>query len=262
MSSRTWMPLYWADLLTDTVHLSAAELGAYMRLLGRYWVSGEPLDADLSRLRRITGMTEKEWSSSRAVLAGFFEERDGKWHHGRVDAELLAAAEKYERRASAGRKGGHAKASGIAVAMLEQSESESVARLYQLQLHSSLRSESPSLRSGEADQKSSARGSRLPDDWQPSEEAVAWAGRELPQIDHTQETEKFRDYWRAKPGKDGRKSDWMATWRNWMRNARQCAAGARASPPPSLMETIDRVCGRGQTAPRDMGPVIEIEAER
>jgi len=28
----------------------------------------------------------------------------------------------------------------------------------------------------------------------------------------------FRDYWIAKPGKDGIKLDWLATWRNWVRN--------------------------------------------
>lgn len=29
--------------------------------------------------------------------------------------------------------------------------------------------------------------------------------------------EKFADYWRQQPGVKGRKSDWSATWRNWIR---------------------------------------------
>ena len=29
--------------------------------------------------------------------------------------------------------------------------------------------------------------------------------------------DKFRDYWIAQPGVKGRKSDWLATWRNWCR---------------------------------------------
>lgn len=261
MSGRTWMPLYWADLLTDTVHLSPAELGAYMRLIGRYWVSGEPLPDDAARLRRITGMSEREWSASRDALRDLFTVEDGVWRHGRVEAELADAKEKYERRASAGKRGGQAKANNNAVAMLEQCESENLAGLYQPQLHSSLRSESPSLRSGEAPQKS-ARASRLPDDWQPPTEAVAWAAESHPLIDPALETEKFRDFWRAKPGKDGRKLDWLATWRNWIRNARP-SQPARASPQGSLMDAVDRVCGfGGKAAPRDMGPVIEVEAER
>lgn len=32
--------------------------------------------------------------------------------------------------------------------------------------------------------------------------------------------EDFRDYWVAKPGKDGAKLDWLATWRRWCRNQR------------------------------------------
>lgn len=255
------MPLYWADLLTDTVHLSPAELGAYMRLIGRYWVSGEPLPDDPARLRRITGMSEREWAVSRDALCELFTVEGGVWRHGRVEAELADAREKYERRASAGRRGGQAKANGKAVAMLEQSDGESLAGLYQPQLHSSLRSESPSLRSGEAPPKSSPRSSRLPDEWRPPAEAVAWAAESHPLVDLGLETDKFRDFWHAKPGKDGRKLDWTATWRNWIRNARP-SQPARASPQPSLMDTVDRICGVNRAAPRDMGPVIEMEAER
>jgi hypothetical protein len=32
------------------------------------------------------------------------------------------------------------------------------------------------------------------------------------------EAERFRDFWSAKPGKDGIKLDWPATWRNWVRS--------------------------------------------
>ena len=33
------------------------------------------------------------------------------------------------------------------------------------------------------------------------------------------EADRFHDYWVAKPGKEGRKLDWLATWRNWCRTA-------------------------------------------
>lgn len=35
------------------------------------------------------------------------------------------------------------------------------------------------------------------------------------------EAAKFVDYWRAQPGQKGVKTDWPATWRNWVRNAAQ-----------------------------------------
>jgi len=65
----------------------------------------------------------------------------------------------------------------------------------------------------------SPRGHRLPDDWQPSPDELRWAEDARPDIDVSVEAESFRDYWHAKPGKDGCKTDWAATWRNWIRRA-------------------------------------------
>ncbi len=66
----------------------------------------------------------------------------------------------------------------------------------------------------------SARGQRLPADWKPTAQQVAWARAKRPLLDVAEEAEKFRDFWTAKSGKDATKLDWDATWRNWVRNAR------------------------------------------
>lgn len=57
----------------------------------------------------------------------------------------------------------------------------------------------------------------MPDDW------LQWAmgERHWSHDDAFAEGQSFADYWRAKPGKDGRKLDWQATWRNWVRSARR-----------------------------------------
>lgn len=72
--------------------------------------------------------------------------------------------------------------------------------------------------------KRSDRATRLPDDWQPEPEPelVAAIGGV---VRARHEYAKFADYWRAKPGKDGRKADWQATWRNWLRNAQKYSTG-------------------------------------
>jgi hypothetical protein len=49
---------------------------------------------------------------------------------------------------------------------------------------------------------------------------------------------RFRDFWIAKPGKDGRKADWFATWRNWVRNTR-ADARSTAVPDYSLANVKD-----------------------
>jgi len=68
--------------------------------------------------------------------------------------------------------------------------------------------------------KASPSGSRLPDDWAPPEDWLAWARAEKPGINALQEADKFRDYWHGVAGAKGRKANWHSTWRNWIRNAR------------------------------------------
>lgn len=64
------------------------------------------------------------------------------------------------------------------------------------------------------------RGHRLPDDWQPTPELLAWAATQFPTIDAGMETDKFRDHWHAKTGRDATKLDWALTWKNWIRNSK------------------------------------------
>jgi hypothetical protein len=77
-------------------------------------------------------------------------------------------------------------------------------------------------------------GTRLPDDFWPSPEMRDWFVKNCPHVDGKTEHAKFCDYWRAKPGKDGRKLDWPATWRNWMRTAE-----ARSQPRPRPGQRAD-----------------------
>lgn len=65
------------------------------------------------------------------------------------------------------------------------------------------------------------RATALTADWLLPEEWKAWATNERQDLDPNATADRFRDYWIAKPGKDGRKLDWEATWRNWVRNERQ-----------------------------------------
>jgi hypothetical protein len=62
------------------------------------------------------------------------------------------------------------------------------------------------------------RGSRLPADWQPSADELAWCMSKRPDLDPDVTAEKFKDYWTAVPGQRGRKVSWTATWRTWVRN--------------------------------------------
>ncbi|MFA5898048.1 MAG: hypothetical protein WC829_02925 [Hyphomicrobium sp.] len=66
-----------------------------------------------------------------------------------------------------------------------------------------------------------AKSVRLPDGWQLPKAWGEWALAEYthwtPEIVRL-EGQKFGDHWRTKSGKEGRKADWPATWRNWCRS--------------------------------------------
>lgn len=64
-----------------------------------------------------------------------------------------------------------------------------------------------------------ARGTRLPEDWNPSDDLWLW-GKDhglSQQVLRTQ-TAKFKDYWWSKPGENATKLNWDRTWKNWMRD--------------------------------------------
>lgn len=91
-------------------------------------------------------------------------------------------------------------------------------------------------------------GTRLPEDFAVTAEMVAWARENAPHVDGKRETERFCDYWHAKPGKDGRKLDWVKTWKNWMRTAED-RQGPRGRPVRQ-QETDDLF---GRNIAREMG---------
>ncbi|MCD9029406.1 hypothetical protein LDO26_14520 [Luteimonas sp. BDR2-5] len=88
-----------------------------------------------------------------------------------------------------------------------------------------------------------ARGSRLPQEWQPGDADFEWALNERPDLDIRKEGERFRDYWIAKAGKDGIKADWPATWRNWIRNANIQVGHGRKCRSESRSARIERENG-------------------
>ncbi len=67
------------------------------------------------------------------------------------------------------------------------------------------------------------RGYRLPNDWVLPKPWGEWALEEFktwtPDVVRV-EADKFRDFWCAKAGREAVKLDWLATWRNWCRNAK------------------------------------------
>jgi hypothetical protein len=85
--------------------------------------------------------------------------------------------------------------------------------------------------------KGDARGTRLPQDWKLLRRDALWAMQEvgLTEAEVRAEAEVFKDHWLAQPGMKGRKSDWKATWRNWVRRRPEFNRNAR-KPEPAQAE--------------------------
>lgn len=114
--------------------------------------------------------------------------------------------------------------------------------------------------------KADPKGSRLSEDWFLPRDWGAWAVQEgltIPEV--REQAARFADYWRGVPGAKGRKADWQATWRNWIRrvieerstggrNGRTGTTGLSEGgqrPDPALAN-IARLAGLGE-APGDGG---------
>jgi hypothetical protein len=65
------------------------------------------------------------------------------------------------------------------------------------------------------------RGTRLPDDFEPPEDWIAWAmqKRGWSRGEAMDEAECFARFWQAKPGREACKLDWPKTWQNWAVNS-------------------------------------------
>jgi len=74
---------------------------------------------------------------------------------------------------------------------------------------------------------------RCPPDFVVTEAMRAWAAEKFPEVDLTTQTEAFRDHTFAKA-----KTDWPATWRNWIRNSKP-AAGRRLTKYEESMKVLN-----------------------
>ena len=90
-----------------------------------------------------------------------------------------------------------------------------------------------------------ARASRLPTNHALNDQWIDFCKTERPDLDPELTFATFRDYWIAKPGKEGCKLDWLATWRNWVRSQHQRAPPS-ATPRAAVLsfKEQDRQAGR------------------
>lgn len=84
----------------------------------------------------------------------------------------------------------------------------------------------------------SSRGTRLPEGWEPPLDAVAAMRAEFPYLDLRAAHERFTDHWRSAT-RSATKRDWLAAWRNWIREDARRYRPRSASPLPGRTSVTD-----------------------
>ena len=92
-----YLPLYPADYLADTSHLTLQEHGAYLLLIFALWQRGGELRDGISRLPNVLGISQREWNTVSIEVMKFFNVEDGVISNNRITYELDKVKEKSEK---------------------------------------------------------------------------------------------------------------------------------------------------------------------
>ena len=187
------------DFLKDTSNLSNEQLAVYLKMLWRYYLDETPfIDAP----EDIAFAVRSDEKTVQLILKHFFVEQEDGWHQTRCNKEIKHFHDKGEKaRNSANARWKNANA------LPTQSERNASATKNNANQEPITKNQS-------------IKASRLPQDFAMSDEWKVWARNERSDIDVESQAESFKDYWLSKGGKDACKTNWMLTWRNWVRNAK------------------------------------------
>lgn len=235
-AAKYWYPHHIEKYRRKTGHLTLAEHGAYRLLMDAYWDRRGPLPADETRLRKLIGADADEWAGVRVAVLAFFELTPDGWVHDKIEEQLAEADEKYAAKVSRVAAARAARAAArseirteirtdikddpkadIRAEISSDNVSDNVTTITNTNTNTlSKDNQEPFIARSRAP---TPRGSRLSSDWQiPSDWSEDAKRLGLSEQEVRNEADRFRDYWIARTGKDGRKLDWRATWRNWCRS--------------------------------------------
>lgn len=208
------------DWTLHTAHLSLVEEAVYRRLIDHYYDTESPIPEETqSVFRRLRLASESVVAD--AILREFFLLTDAGWRHKRCDAEILEFHKKAGTNRENGKNGGRPRKDALTEIPVEtQSVISGNPDVTLTTNYKLLTTNQEPITKELAPVGTATRGTRLPVDWTLPPEWATWAIKDRPGYPVLAESEKFRDHWLAKSGRDATKVNWEATWRNWVRNTR------------------------------------------
>ena len=224
------------DFDRATRHLTRIERSVYLDLLFLYYESEQALLLDIAALcRRIVARSEDEKAAVLAVLDEFFHDTPGGWFHDRCEEEIAEYRKSKSQASAAGKASAAARADrrmvalGIIQTVVERISNENPTTVerplndrateVQRDANDAPTNHEPVTSNHKKSSRSSS-GAYIAEDWHPSPDDTTFCKTERPDLKASDVAKRFYDHWIAQPGTKGRKSDWSATWRNWVRNER------------------------------------------
>ena len=205
----THIPFYPSDWLAGVAGMTPAQVGVYVNILMLIYDAGGPIAYDERRLARRMCCPIGTFN---AIIADLIADQklimcDGFLSNMRAEIELEKLNQKRLSASESAKTRWQEKPNKTTgESMRTHSEcnaNQSQSQSYKKEIDKSISKEK--------------RGTRLSQDWEPSDLDLQHAFKKGLSDDTTREqAERFRDYWISKAGAGGVKLDWAATWRNWI----------------------------------------------
>lgn len=253
---------YAAEFLADenVALMSNQEIGCYIKLICYCWREGS-IPAEIVKIARLCGEDGSAMAQLWLSIRLCFDAANGspdRLVHPRLQKELEKQNLFKEERAASGKKGAEArwdKAKGKGRSAIAKPIAKPIA------VDGSSSSSSSS--SSSTTKSSSARGSRLPADWVPSDSDLAFIRKERPDLDIRGTQGQFFDYWTSLAGQKALKTDWAAAWRNWVRRQDVGRSGGGGGGSGTNFHDdrkafMDELTGRTRNASIDNANIIDI----
>lgn len=216
------------DYSKSTAHLSPIEDLAYRRLLDIYYESEKPIEPDIEKLLRLLRLKDHK-TETQQILQEFFNLTKKGWIQKRAQKELTAYSAKAEVSRVNGKKGGRPRKTQQVISGNPELTQKKAKQEPITNNHKPLTKEkegSTELAIISANAPALLKSLAISDKWVLPMEYGKWAQENSNLTDQQikMEGEKFRDYWVNISGSKGKKKDWLATWRNWIRRSNDSKA--------------------------------------
>tara|TARA_R110001592_G_scaffold111372_6_gene308485 strand:- start:9486 stop:10301 length:816 start_codon:yes stop_codon:yes gene_type:complete len=227
-----YYPHHIGDFNSATRHLSRIERSVYRDLIDLYYDTEKALSEDQASLcRLIIARSSEEVEAVKQVLAEFFTLGEDGYSHSRCDQEIEKYQAKARQAQENGKRGGRPKKPEAPQQQPDNNpeETQPVNSGFPEESGSQANQEPRTNNQTNQGQKicaadappTQAKAKRLAADWMLPDDWFAWAVKTRPELGEDgvrTEALKFADHWHA-ASKNAAKLDWLATWRNWVRNA-------------------------------------------